>query len=76
MSMMAWDGAVGLSDSRYDTVGLSDLCRTLSDCRTVGLSDVSDCRILSDPGVGLSDRGSGRDEMLRAGVKEHELRVS
>ena len=39
-------------------------CRTLSDavglsdCRTVGLSE--DCRILSDPAVGLSDRGSAR----------------
>ena len=56
----------------YDTTNgwfqvkrLSDGCRTLSDCRTVGLSDcraLSDCRtrvgILSDITVGLSYRGS------------------
>ena len=72
-------GTVGLSDL-WETVGDSGRAwyggvtvgitvghrRTLSDCRTVGLSD---CRItvgsLSDFTVGLSDRGSS-DESLRA----------
>ena len=70
-------GTVGLSDVLSDcrTVGddarassqrnhcrtLSDNCRTLSDCRTVGTVGLSDnCRTLSESTVGLSDRGSSQ----------------
>jgi hypothetical protein len=53
------DGTRALSQRNHCRT-LSDDCRTLSDCRTVGAVGLSDnCRTLSESTVGLSDRGSG-----------------
>ena len=62
-------GTVGLSDVLSDCLTMREHphrgitvghCRTLSDCRTVGLSD---CRKLSESTVGLSDRGSNLSQI-------------
>jgi hypothetical protein len=56
------ESSKSMSDVAVGTVGTVGL---LSDCRTVGLSDLSDCRTLSDFTVGLSDQGSTRGTQRR-----------
>ena len=44
-------------------------CRNCRNCRTVGLSELSDCRILSDTTVGLSDQGSIPTKSMEALIR-------